>query len=298
MTRPRLVVRDTGGTAMSKKKPGDWWDRSWSVVTGCNWPPGEVPGGCKNCWAERLVRRFPAMHATGKHPDEIVMHPERLDQPLRRRKPTVYAVSLLGDLFHPEVPDEFIAAVFGVAAACPQQQFVLLTKRPARVVEWFRWVALTGDRHKGNALQVCQTNASERLHGVKSAFLFSSPWPLPNVHILASCWDQASVDDAARHLAPLGVSWGLHLEPLLGPVDMDTQIGQGVGDLLTDYQHMSWVVVGGEKGPGARPMHPDWARQVRDQCSAAGVPFWLKQLDKTGTRTLDGREHNETPWTK
>jgi len=262
-------------------KPGDWWDKSWSIVTGCSWPEGAMPPACEHCWARGMLRRFSSLG----HPNAVTWHPGRLDAPLRRRKPTVWAVSLLGDLFHPDVPRDFRRAVWRTMTAAPQHHYVLLTKR---------W----------------RTAARElRDEGLPTGAI-----------LMASAWDQRSVSDAAAALAPLGIRWGLHLEPLLGPVNLDFVAGMldgcpgqynylsgdwwpALGDAAAEAEGRvwigespAWIVVGGENGPGARPMDPDWARQLREECVSAGVPFWLKCLGRGRGRILDGRTWEETPW--
>lgn len=273
-------------------KPGDWWDRSWNVVTGCSWPEGEVPAGCEHCWAAGMARRFPHIHATGKGFGEIVLHTDRLDIPRKTKKPTVFSVPLLGDLFHPEVPMGFSMDVLEDAWQCnfdrstiapgrPVHRFVLLTKRWRRAAEVMRhWVA----------------GHLDGMSGEHDGYM-------DDTILMASVWDQESTDEACAAFAslPAGVRWGLHMEPLLGPVDFGAVpipiCGPGSefawgGPLTT----ASWIVVGAENGPGARPMEPDWARHIRDQCAAAEVPFWLKSLGRGKGRELDGVEHNEVPW--
>jgi protein gp37 len=251
------------------KKPGQWWDRSWNVVTGCT-PAG---AGCDNCWARGMVRRFPALHG-GVEIDRsmppltrwrpfltVLCHRDRLDEPERRRKPTIYAVPLLGDLFHDDVPAEFVARVLTVMDAEDRHVFVVLTKRPARAAKWL-------------------------------ADYDGAAKPARHILAMASVWDQDSANAACAAFAPLrGVRWGLHCEPLLSAVDMKRTVTQRIGASLP-----SWIVVGAENGPGARPMRPDWVRSLRDQCALASVPFYLKGLGRGKGRELDGREHNETPW--
>ena len=230
---------------MSKRKPGEWWDKSWSVVTGCT-PAG---AGCDHCWARSLVTRFPVAHATEPSMfgardarvqfSDVVCHPERLDEPLRRRKPTIYAVSLLGDLFHEQVPTGFVQQVIDKARSAIGHRFVFLTKRPERVRHTWEW---------------------DRL-------------PCANIIVMASAWDQPSTDAACAALSAVpGLRWGLHLEPLLSPVDLD---------LARDKCHPAnpfpaWIVAGGENGPGARPCDPRWIRALRTISKCSGVPFWFK----------------------
>jgi protein gp37 len=226
-----------------------WAEESWNPTTGCT----KVSPGCAHCWAERMAWRLQGMgqqrYACGF---QVTTHEDLLEKPLHWAKPRLVYVSFMGDLFHDEVPEEFIGRVFDVMVRAAQHRFHVLTKRPERMAEM-----------------------SPRL-----------PWP-------ANVWAGATVEDAAHayradQLRQTGAAVKyLVLEPLLGPVD------------ALDLTGIGWVILGGESGPGARALHSDWVRSVRDQCLAAGVPFYFKQWGgvrrrETG-RTLDGREWLERP---
>lgn len=243
------------------------WLAHPSLGPGMTWNPlamrcTPVSRGCDHCWH----LRFAARHAKNPAFEQAVrdayaggapvLREEELAAPLRRRKPTMIAVQLMGDLFHEQVSDEVIAAVFGVMAACPQHLFVVLTKRTERLP---RWSAM--------AEPVRRT-----IHWVgKSSLpgLGTGPWPLPNVILGTSIEDQPSADarlpDLLRCPAARRV---VSVEPMLGPVDLWA---------MSDGSWYDWVIFGGEAGLGARPMHPEWARDLRNQCVAAGVPFMFKQ---------------------
>jgi protein gp37 len=194
-------------------------------------------------------------------------HRHRLEQPLRWRKPRMVFVCSMGDLFHEDVPDEFIASVFGVMARARHHTFQVLTKRPNRlrqiVGEWER---------DGLTL-------SEGCTGMIP----------PNVWVGTSASTQKDLDANVPHLlsTPASVRF-LSLEPLLGPMSVSAYLppyGEpdepiettATSALLLQSPYVNWVIVGGESGPGARPMHPQWARNIRDQCISAGVPFFFKQ---------------------
>jgi protein gp37 len=232
-------------------KPGDWWDQSWSPIEGCT----PISPGCENCWAQSFLRRFRG--DTGVH-----LFPERLDQPLRWRKPRTVFVAPLGDLFHENVPDWFSSQVFARMLGVHHHTYILLTKRADRMRRFVSFHAKAG-LIKVNGLSL-------------------NPCP-PHIYLGVSIEDQECADERIPILRriPAAVHW-LSLEPLLGPIRAD----------LTDIE---WLVVGGETGPGARPMHPQWVRQIRDQCIEAGVPFWLKSLGPGKGRLLDGREWNQKP---
>lgn len=257
---------------MSDKSKIEWTEATWNPVTGCT----KISRGCKNCYAERewprLTKLVPAY--AGREFSDVRTHPERLDQPLHWKRPRRIFVNSMSDLFHEAVPIEFIDCVFSVMALSPQHTFQVLTKRPERMREY-----LTGLN------------------------LFN--WPLPNVWLGVSVEDQATANERIPLLlsTPAAVRW-VSAEPLLGPVSLK-QLGSENPYLIDaiagvmrstapisldpsppEYlPHLDWVVVGGESGQNARPMHPDWARDLRDQCTAAGVPFLFKQWGEWAPRS-------------
>ncbi|MER6830815.1 phage Gp37/Gp68 family protein [Streptosporangium sp. NPDC000563] len=266
----------------------EWTDSTWSPVTGCT----KVSPGCDNCYAEGIARRF---SGTKAFPNgfEVTLRPERLDQPLRWKKPRRIFVNSMSDLFHDAVPDEYIARVFAVMAATPDHTFQLLTKRHGRMRSLLSSTAFV------EAVQV----AFDALADEHEIDLIPGPWPLSNVHLGVSVEDQKWADRRIPALldTPASVRW-ISAEPLLGPVDLCGPIVNGHRPRLTYWltgrpgwgneyttdtgitmtspvtgPRLDWVVCGGESGHGARPMHPDWARSLRDQCVAAGVAFHFKQ---------------------
>ena len=227
----------------------EWTDATWNPVTGCN----KVSAGCKLCYAERLSKR---LKATGmvkyRNGFAVTLHPDALDIPLRWRKPRTIFVNSMSDLFHYQVPDEFVHDVFNVMEKANWHRYQVLTKRPERV----------------------------------AALSHELPWP-------QQIWLGVSVEsDRYLHRVDLlrecgAITKFLSLEPLLGPLP----------DLNLDG--IDWVIVGGESGPGARPMEADWVRTIRDQCVEAGVLFHFKQwggvFKKRHGRELDGRTWDEMP---
>ena len=231
----------------------EWTDKVWNPVTGCT----KVSAGCKNCYAERMFHRpYPGRAFT-----DVRTHPERLDQPLRWRKPCRIFVNSMSDLFHESIDlgSGFHAKVFNVARLTARHTYHILTKRPARMLELMREM----------------TNMSTIFMGK----------PLPNVWLGVSVEDQATADERIPLLlqTPAAVRW-VSYEPALGPVDLDAWLRHHFSDCACigcqegrQNHRLDWIVAGGESGPGARPSHPDWFRSVRDQCQAAGVPFFFKQ---------------------
>jgi protein gp37 len=258
---------------------GIWWNRCLAVNKGCS----KVSPGCAHCWSEgesHLHAGNPAAFAQrrwggvtddeGRWTGKAVPLPESLEKLTKRHKPTVWSV--WNDLFHYDMTDAYIWEVFRHIAACPEDTFIVLTKRPGRMQQ-------LGDQ----VLQV---------------------YPLPNVIWCVSAEDQTRLDERAGDLVRMadGVPGfgrkrmvGLHLAPLLGPVDLGN-LAWTYGGVASPHSHIHWVVVEGESGPGARPMEADWARSVRDLCVAADVPFWFKNWGPRGAgRELDGRTWDEYP---
>jgi protein gp37 len=236
---------------MSDNSKIEWTDATWNPVTGCT----KVSQGCKNCYMFReypkLAKRGVPGYAGGR-PDQVRLWPDRLDQPLHWRKPRRVFVCSMADLFHEAVPIGFHAEVWNVMAKAKQHIFQILTKRPK--------LLLCGD------------------------------WPLPNVWVGVSVEDQKTADERIplllqAHVALRFVSY----EPALGTVNLSRFLSRKLalseipGGVLNDScyegikEGVDWVIAGGESGPDARPSHPDWFRAVRDQCQAAGVPFFFKQ---------------------
>lgn len=291
----------------------EWTDATWNPITGCS----VVSPGCANCYAMKLagtrLKDIPsrqgltrASKAGPVWTGEVRLNEGWLDQPLRWRRPRRIFVCAHGDLFHESVPDEWIDRVFAVMALAPQHQFQVLTKRSARMLHYMAdWAVADGfDRlHRWARANLANARADARPLTVGTA----PRLPLPNVWLGVSVEDQARADERIPDLlaTPAAVRW-ISAEPLLGPINLQVShdwcdLCGGTGMLARwpkgrchvcngkgrvaimgppkrdSYPRLDWVVVGGESGPGARPMHPDWARSLRDQCADAGVPFLFKQ---------------------
>ena len=262
----------------------EWTDATWNPVTGCT----KVSQGCKHCYAERDWNRLAHLPAyQGRAFIDVAGHPKRLDQPLRWAKPRRIFVNSMSDLFHPDVPDSFIDKVFAVMALATQHTFQVLTKRPERMRDYCK----TLGQHNGTD----RVSIAAQQISSKAWFLWRMGdvgWCLPNVWLGVSVEDQAAADERIPLLlqTQAAVRW-ISAEPLLGPVDLRFErlaewnklLCENHGD--ADGTHIHWVVVGGESGPKARPMHPDWARSLRDQCALAGVPFMFKQWGEWGPQS-------------
>jgi protein gp37 len=232
---------------------------TWNPTTGCN----KVDRGCKNCYAEIMHRRLMLMK-----PDKYtqpflagaIPHPETLEIPLKWKKPRTVFVDSMSDLFHENIPMWFLEDVFKVMRATPQHTYLILTKRPERLIDF------------------------EIIYHV-----VENPWP-PNVWIGTSINDQASADIRIPLLLKIPAALRfISYEPATGPADISRWLGSYwripmTGDAPLQMRPrklvygIDWVICGGESGHKAVPMHPDWARRVRDDCATADVPFFFKQF--------------------
>jgi protein gp37 len=358
----------------------EWADATWNPITGCT----KISPGCANCYAEKMSKRLAGRCGyPADEPFKVTIHPDKIDEPLKWKKPRRVFVCSMSDLFHKDVPMSIITYVLRMARSREGHTFMILTKRPARMKEAIREMVSWG------------------------------MWPVPNIWLGVTAENQEQADKRIPILldTPAAVRF-VSVEPMLGPVDLRPWLkpyyhggipGLKIGDTLlppnvtgkptllkyaqeiapdgpqrddrvyltTDKESASifaycypkgdvyraiptlpleddpdclepelsyqtpkavvvqdktplldWVICGGESGPGARPMHPDWARALRDQCQGAGVPFFFKQWgewypDKKGLykapgmifsdtyvhkigkkaagRLLDGREWSEFP---
>lgn len=261
---------------MSDNSKIEWTEATWNPITGCS----VTSAGCKNCYAMKLAgtrlqhhpSRAGLTHDTSNGPvwtGDVRFNAEWLDQPLHWKRPRRIFVCAHADLFHDAVPDSWIDRVFAVMALAPWHTFQVLTKRPERM---FRY--LSGFR--AEAIGFSEAEIYEAF-GALPPGSYKGPthrtMPLPNVWLGVSVENQEAAEERIPMLlqTPAAVRW-VSAEPLLGHVNLVQVLWQAPGEHIID-----WLVVGGESGPHARPMHPDWARGLRDQCAAAGVPFLFKQ---------------------
>lgn len=241
----------------------EWTDFTWNPVTGCN----KVSPGCRSCYAEQIAHRF---WGDRKFTD-VVCHHDRLAEPEKYRAKwhgkKVFVCSM-SDLFHESVPFYFIREVWQIFATFPDTTFQVLTKRPERALEFFKWVAPVFF-DKARQAKAAQLNLPTYL-------------PLPNVWMGVSCENQEQSDKRVPALINIpSVVRFLSCEPMLGPIDIcqSIRLAQHPNVIHTTFfdQQINWVIVGGESGHMARPMHPDWVRNIQRQCATANVPFLFKQ---------------------
>lgn len=265
-----------------------WTEETWNPIRGCS----KVSAGCANCYAETMAARFSGegqpyagLIEEGCWNGKARLVREHLEDPLRWRRPRRVFVNSMSDLFHESLSFDEIASIFGVMAAAPQHTFQVLTKRAARMREWFEWIKAKGDaanpfekRRVGERMAVLM--AQFDMVNVEQRF---GPWPLPNVWMGVTVEDQAAADLRIPDLlhVPAAVRF-VSCEPLLGAVNLREVAPWD--DFFTDCldtpdptRKVHWVIAGGESGPHARPMHSDWPRGLRDQCAATGTPFLFKQ---------------------
>jgi len=255
---------------MSDKSKIEWTDATWNPVTGCT----KVSPGCAHCYAETFAKRFRGVPA---HPYEqgfdLKLWPERLDLPLAWEERKMIFVNSMSDLFHDDVPDDFIEKVFDTMCRARHHIFQVLTKRSERMLTW--------------TLKHFSSNRSRK--DGKAA------WP-ENVWLGVSLENQ-DYTWRIKHLqkSPAYIRF-ISIEPLLSPISLDAS-------LLDTIQ---WVIVGGESGPRARPMRPEWVYEIQNGCKKYRVPFFFKQwgtFDASGKRVgkkaadriLDGKTWDEVP---
>ncbi len=319
---------------MADRTAIEWTDATWNPLRGCSRvsvgcrncyaeimaarfsKPGQWGHGLAN-----MVR----VHHTGqidhRWTGKVILVKDQLDQPLRWKKPRRIFVNSTSDLFHEAVPDEWIDQVFAVMALAPQHTFQVLTKRPERMRAYLAASRSSVICREAFDL-VCEdyiANPKSRL-GDQCIMTGDIPhlrdWPLPNVWLGTSIEDQATADTRIPHLlsTPAAVRF-ISAEPLLGPVtlvDRDpiklvtgkdaapesrfyVSMLRGWGKDPYALPGLDWVICGGESGPGALPMHPDWARSLRDQCQAAGVAFFFKQWGEWAPVKTTGHDDPRYP---
>jgi protein gp37 len=234
---------------MGARSDIEWTESTWNPITGCT----KVSAGCRHCYAERMALRLQAMgHPNYTNGFRVTLHEHMLTVPMRWKKPRMVFVNSMSDLFHEDVPLEFIQRVFSTMRQVSHHTFQVLTKRSARVAELDQemvwpdnvWMGVSVENHS------CRFRVDH----------------LKQTHALVKF---------------------LSLEPLLGPLPQ------------LDLDGIDWVIVGGESGPGARPVRPEWVVQIKDHCLDAGVPFFFKQWGgarkkRTG-RLLQGRTWDQMP---
>jgi protein gp37 len=239
---------------MSDNSKIEWTDATWNPVRGCT----KISPGCANCYAETFAERFRGVKGHPfEHGFDLRLVPDKLGEPFRWSTPRMIFVNSMSDLFHKDVPDDYIASVAKVMTLAKWHTYQVLTKRPERMTELLRTKLSAAAQQPHIWWGV---SAENRRHG------------LPRIDVLRA--------------APVQVRF-LSIEPLL----------EDLGEV--DFSRIDWAIVGGESGPGARPMNIEWVRKLRNQCAHAGVAFFFKQWGgvrkSENGRELDGRTYSEFP---
>ena len=254
----------------------EWTDTVWNPVRGCSL----VSAGCANCYAMKQAHRFsgkgkPYEGLTELGPQgprwtgKVRLVPDVLEAPLHWRQPRRVFVNSMSDLFHEDVPDEFIDRVWGIMSLAPRHTYQILTKRPERMLAV---VSKLVARH------ACRDG---------------SDWPLPNVWLGVSVENQQTADERIPLLlqTPAAVRF-VSAEPLLGAIDLCRYCAP---NFPCDWPGLDWVIVGGESGPKARPCYMAWILSIKDQCQAAGVPVFIKQLGSQPRGWCAAIPHGDEP---
>lgn len=278
---------------MADKSKIEWCEATWNPTVGCS----IVSPGCTNCYAMKVAHGglTKVVNGNAVWTGEVRLDNRALLQPFKWKRGRRIFVNSMSDLFHENLSDADIDRVFAVMALCPSHTFQVLTKRAERMRDYL-------------------TKLPSRSLAVAQAAVWLGIWddadgititvndlidrgPLPNVWLGVSCERQDEADERIPHLlhTPAAVKF-VSAEPLLGPIDFHnlktdlTELGWIDSFKCIVPRHIDWIIVGGESGPKARPMHPQWARDIRDQCEAAGVKFFFKQWGEHRwheSRTLD-----------
>lgn len=289
---------------MADRSKIEWTDATWTPIRARRRDNGKlgvhcerVSPACKNCYAATLNRRNLPSHGTGldftrpnREMVDVFVDEEMLLQPLRWRRGRKIFVCSQTDLFGEFVTDNMIDQVFAVMALCPQHTFQVLTKRPERMREYLTAEIPLSDRAEYVLSQAAHTGkivwdprGSERHNyygcgqiGDISNRRVLPGWPLPNVWLGVTAENQEWADKRIPLLleTPAAKRF-VSVEPMLGEIDLTGYVPAYHG--IDERRYLDQVICGGESGSGARPLHPDWARSLRDQCQAAGVPFFFKQ---------------------
>jgi len=287
------IIRDctAGGNRMSTKIA--WTNESWNPITGCT----KISPGCKNCYAEYMARRLAGRHGYPKAPHhfDVTLHSNRLEQPLRWRKPRMIFVCSMSDLFHEDVPFRFIDRVFHTVELGRQHTFQILTKRPKRMLEYM--ASRSADFPLPNAwFGVSVENPDylwriEELLKIPAAVRFVSLEPMLKPIQIFSWMIKSAMCTCRRSLHKTGM-------PMFEPEYEKHRYCAECGKLYKQITGLNWVICGAESGPHRRPFDPAWALDIYKQCQAAGVPFFGKQdsgLHSGVPLFLNGREVKEWP---
>lgn len=302
----------------------EWTEHTWNPVTGCT----KISEGCRNCYAENMAKRF-----GGEDAFKVALHPEKLDIPLNRKKPTTYFVCSMSDLFHDDVPFEFIDHIWAIMALTPHHTYQVLTKRPERMYNYFE---RHFTRHKIGSIAVKYTKKFHPDGHGCDPDICNGVSPLNNVWLGVTAENQKEANQRVPILlsTPAALRF-VSIEPMLEKINLEMLLDSKSNDrfrtvysalcgkktlwdtinLLAEEQteKIDWVIGGGESGQKARPLNPLWVKDLQEQCTQANVPFFFKQwgefsnyeedgfihMDRVGKKQagylIDGMEYREMP---
>ncbi|MEE1812657.1 DUF5131 family protein [Streptomyces sp. BE133] len=269
---------------MADKTGIEWTEQTWNPTTGCD----RISPGCTNCYALTMAKRLKGMGSAKYQTDgnpktsgpgfNLAVHADSLTEPLRWKKPRKVFVNSMSDLFHARVPREFLAQVFAVMAATPQHTYQILTKRPERAARILTDLCTCGSGHppgehfRSSMEWAATSHSPTYVPGLEHGIYHRSGWPLPNVWLGTSIEnaDYARRADALRNI-PAAVRF-ISAEPLLGPLNN------------LNLHGVDWVIIGGESGPGARPLDTQWVTDLVDDTRLASAAPFVKQLGSIWAR--------------
>lgn len=269
---------------MGDKSKIEWTEATWNFLRGCS----HVSAGCSHCYAERMASRFngkgeayQGLTRAGRWTGEVRFIEDKLDQPIRWRRPRMIFVNSMSDTFHDKVPDHVLCKAFDIMRKADHHIFQVLTKRPERMANF--------------------------LINVYPEYVGPGVWPFENVWLGTTVENQDANQERVKHLVntPAHVRF-LSCEPLLEEIDLTLRVDHKGLDMtnlsgLWDEPDttIDWVIVGAESGHGGRKMHQDWVRRIRDSCDCHRVAFFYKQRVKDGKKitmpNLDGVVHDAMP---
>lgn len=255
----------------------EWTQETWNPIIGCS----KISEGCKNCYAERMAFRLSNIYPTSESYGEVISYStkkwigntffvkEQLNKPIKRKKPTMFFVCSMSDLFHESVPFEWILQVWDIMCSNPRHTYQLLTKRPERVIEFLKWL---GNKAKNDGLDSIPTQSDN---------------PLDYISVPDFIWIGTTVENQAmanrRIPELLKIPAKIHFmscEPLLSNINLlescQIKFLNWLKDNETQYG-LQWVIAGPETGPKARPMQKEWIENIYKQCKSANVPFFDKK---------------------
>jgi len=238
----------------------EWAEKTWNPITGCT----KISEGCKNCYAEKMSKRLAGRYGYPKYnPFAVTFHEDKLEEPLKWKKPSMVFVCSMGDLFHDDVDFELQNKIFSIIRKCSQHTFLILTKRPEKMRDFLKCYRACGEYHityKNVWLGVTVENQEQA--DKRIPILLEIPATKRFVSI------EPMLEEVDLNCVPFPDNWR----------DKDDWVSDGIDPLRFTKSHIEWVICGGETGQNARKIQTEWVRSLRDQCQVANVPFFFKKM--------------------